>query len=89
MSIDKQRIAAVAALERLGFRWSGVAWERPSASVDWAASDAMHELLMNRAERLAGCCEDSDEDTELAAIAEALETYEAERWPKGHIRGRG
>ncbi len=89
MSIDKQRIAAVVALERRGFRWSGSAWVGPSATADWTASDAMHELLMNRAERLAGCCEDSDEEVELAAIAEVLETYEAVRWPNGHIRGKG
>jgi hypothetical protein len=85
MELDRQRIAAVSLLETMGYRYQSGKWE-PSASaplpLSWEA-DAMHGALMRRADALAGCTENSEEEIELKAIVDALEAYEAKRWPLG------
>lgn len=89
MSIDKQRVQAVELLTLLGHRWDGAQWSSSTSAGEplTREADTMHGLLMDRAERLAGCLEGSDEETELEAIAQALEAYEAKRWPQGKIDG--
>ena len=52
-----------------------------------AATDAMHALLVKRADELMGCTENSPEEAELAALADVIEAYEAQRWPLGRIPG--
>jgi hypothetical protein len=52
-----------------------------------AAADALHALLVQRAEQREGCAEGSAEELELAAIAVAAEAYETIRWPAGKVRG--
>jgi hypothetical protein len=77
--IDKQRIAAVRALEARGYVFND-----PAAF----EGDALHALLVLRADELVGCTEGSPEEAELEAIADAIEGYEAIRWPDGKVPGR-
>jgi hypothetical protein len=73
--------------EALGYTFSlADGWTPPSnsdggAALPWTAeADAIHALL-RCADALDGCTEGSPEEAELKAIAEALEAYEAKRWP--------
>jgi hypothetical protein len=85
--IDKQRVAAVATLEAIGYTFSlAEDWSAPNAgdgAVGSAEGDAMHTLLVHRADALEGCTEGSAEEAELKSIAGALEAYETKRWPNG------
>jgi hypothetical protein len=76
----------VRTLERLGYGYSSGEWLLPagaSPSRQLADADSMHRMLMRRADTLAGCAEGSDEEAELKAIVDAIEAYEAKRWPLG------
>jgi len=50
-------------------------------------TDRMHGLLMDRADALMGCTENSPEKAELAALTNVIEAYERHRWPDGRIPG--
>jgi hypothetical protein len=88
MSIDKQRITGVKVLEALGYTFANE-WKAPAgASVSLVAeADRMHALLVHRADQLEGCAEGSPEEQEFQAIADAIEAYEAKRWPEGKVPG--
>ena len=47
----------------------------------------MHVLLVLRADQIEGFPEGSPEEAEFKAIADALEAYEAKRWPDGKVPG--
>jgi hypothetical protein len=88
MDIDKQRISAVRTLEAIGYRYRDGEWMAPGAAVGsplpfTAEADAIHGMLMLRADALAGCTENSEEETELQAIVDLIEAYEVKRWPLG------
>ena len=88
MDIDRKRIAAVRALEVLGFTYRNGTWlpaaAAPSQALPLIAeADAMHGALMRRAGALAGCSEGLDEEAELEAIIDLIEAYEQKRWPLG------
>jgi hypothetical protein len=50
-------------------------------------ADAMHALLVRRADNLEGCANGSPEQAELASIVYAIEAYEEKRWPLGKEPG--
>jgi hypothetical protein len=50
-------------------------------------TDRMHGLLMERADTLMGCTENSSEEAELAALTDVIEAYERQRWPEARIPG--
>jgi hypothetical protein len=64
------------------FGHGGPALETPAA-----VTDQMHALLVARADELMGCTEGSPEEAELAALADAIDGYEAVRWPDGKAPG--
>ena len=86
--IDKQRIAAVRTLEAMGYVFRDE-WIAPAGLTmpATAEADAMHVLLVLRADQLEGCAENSEQARELAMIAEALEAYECKRWPDSKVPG--
>jgi hypothetical protein len=47
----------------------------------------MHALLVKRADALIGCTEGLPEEEELRALADAIDAYEAKRWPSGKAPG--
>ncbi len=88
--IDKQRVAAVRKLEQLGYTFTAGDWMKPAndAAVGWPAiTDALHALLVARADALMSCAEESVGACELEVITDAIEAYEAMRWPHGRADG--
>jgi hypothetical protein len=87
-TIDKQRIAAVRKLEQLGYTFAAGDWMHPTYDTPPALeiSDALHALLVKRADDLEGCTEGSDEGRELAALTDAIVAYEVVRWPLGRTQ---
>jgi hypothetical protein len=66
MDIDRQRIAAVEALEALGFTYRDGTWfptvAAPSQALPLIAeADAMHAAMVRRADAIGGCAEGSEE----------------------------
>ena len=65
--IDRMRVAAVRHLEAAGYRYERGAWHGPGAADVPAPAgvldeaDAMHALLVLRADALGGCTEASEE----------------------------
>ena len=86
-TIDRQRIAAVKALEAMGYRFREDKWLVPDATGGSPEADAMHALLVHRADQLEGYIEGSAEEQEYLAIASAIDAYEQKRWPEGKIPG--
>jgi hypothetical protein len=68
---------------------AGEAEARMSAVAErfWQESDAMHALLIKRADELIGCTEGSPEEEELRALADVIDAYEDKRWPNGKMAG--
>ena len=88
--IDRQRIEAVKMLEAMGYAFRDGSWQGETAAALTQEADAMHALLVDRADRLEGHTAGSPEEAEFAAIAEVIENYEAVRWPNGRAeRGKG
>jgi hypothetical protein len=90
-AVDRQRISAVKVMETLGYTFDGFVWNAPGAGVPIPClhdeADAMHALLIRRADKLEACTEGSDEKGELKMIADTVSAYEAKRWPDGVVPG--
>jgi hypothetical protein len=79
----------VKTLRALGFNWhEGRTVESAALAAPLLPeADALHALLVDRADQLMGCIENSADEDELLAIGEALEAYELKRWPEGKEPG--
>ena len=66
---------------------AGAARLAATAERFWHEADAMHTLLIKRANELMGCTEGSPEEEELRALADVIDAYEAKRWPSGKVAG--
>ena len=68
---------------------AGAVGARMAATAErfWHESDAMHALLVKRADELVGCTEGSPEEEELRALADVIDAYEAKRWASGKLAG--
>jgi hypothetical protein len=89
-TIDRQRIAAVKVLEAMGYTFHDDKRLAPDATGGSPEADAMHALLVQRADRLDGCTEGSPGEQEHLEIVSALDAYERKRWPEGKIpNGKG
>ena len=87
-NIDRQRIAAVRTLGALGYTYrDGEGWRAPDRSAQWREADALHALLVDRADQITKHHVGLREMQEFRAITKALEAYEAKRWPGGNERG--
>lgn len=85
--VDRQRIAAVRTLDALGHHFSDGCWRPPIQAQSCPEADAMHSILVQRADALIGCTDGSADQDELEAIGEAIEAYERVRWPDGKVDG--
>ena len=58
-----------------------------TAELFWQEFDAMHALLIKRADELMGSTEGSPQEEELRTLADVIDAYEAKRWPSGKVAG--
>ncbi len=85
-NVDRQRIAAVRNLEQMGYTFADGDWVQPAnEAVAPVITDALHALLVRRADALMTCPEESVGACEIAAISDAVDAYVAARWPDGRV----
>jgi hypothetical protein len=89
MSTSNRPTSAVKTMKELGYSNQQGIWSSPPVAVAHLANlaDAMHALLVHRADELEGCIEGSAEEAELASIVNVIEAYEEKRWPLGKVPG--
>jgi hypothetical protein len=86
---NRQATPTVKTMKELGYTCDRGVWTSSPEAVAHLAgvADAMHALLIKRADELVGSVEGSPEETELELIVDAIEAYEAKRWPLGKVPG--
>jgi len=89
MVASRQAMVTAKTMKELGYTCDKGIWTSSPEAVAHLANvaDKMHALLVARADELDGCTEGSPEEAEYIKVVEAIEVYEAERWPEGHIPG--
>jgi hypothetical protein len=89
MVASRQAAATAKTMKELGYTCDKGIWTSSPEAVAHLArmADQMHAMLVARADELDGCTEGSPEETEYIKLVEAIEAYEAERWPDGKIPG--
>lgn len=89
MGATSRQATTTKTMKELGYTCDKGVWTSSPEAVAHLASvsDKMHALLVARADELYGCTEGSPEEAEYIKLVEAIETYEAERWPEGRIPG--
>jgi hypothetical protein len=89
-NIGRQGIGTVKTLPGQGRAWQKHAGRMEDDAKFTCEADALHPLLMRRADDLADSSEGSAEAAELAAIVDAIEAYAGKRWPLGKVpAGKG
>jgi hypothetical protein len=86
-TIDRQIMSAARALEDDDAPTRSLSPAATASGPMLSAADSMHTALVSRADALMGYTEGSPEEAELSSIADAIEPYEAVRWPNGKIPG--
>jgi hypothetical protein len=76
MGVDEQETVEVVAARMVS-----------TAQLIGREADAMLALLIKRADELVGCTEGSPEEEVLRTLTDAIEAYEAKRWPSGKVAG--
>jgi hypothetical protein len=89
MAATSRQATTFKTMRELGYSCDKGIWTSSPEAVAHLANvaDKMHALLVTRADELDGCAEGSPEEVEYIKLLEAIETYEAERWPDGKIPG--
>jgi len=89
MRASSRQATTAKTMKELGYSCDKGVWTSSPEAVAHLASvsDKMHALLVARADELDGCTEGTLAATEFIMLVEAIEAYEAERWPDGKIPG--
>jgi hypothetical protein len=76
--IDRQRVEAVRLLQAQGYTFEGGSWKPPVGGTQAAPEgDAIHAMMVRRAEAIAGR---PDHAVELESLTIAINAYESIRW---------
>jgi hypothetical protein len=79
----------VKVIEALGYSFDGLEWSAPVYGAPLPnlhdEADAMHALLVLRADKLEEGIKGDDDEAELKMLGEVVGDYEAKRWPDGVV----
>jgi hypothetical protein len=90
-AVDRERIGAREGDGGIGLHIRRIRVDAPQGGVPFPClhgeADAMHALLVLRADKLVGCTEGCEFEKELKMIADTVSASDAKRWPDGGVRG--
>jgi hypothetical protein len=88
--VDRRRISAVRTLEALGYSFHADRWHPPllaPAQRRWTEADALHRLLVQRADTLIGCTMDQRTRTSWKSLARRSKPTRLYDGPMGRSLG--